>query len=150
MGVLSVADLGEETIHLISMICLTLLAYSPAPVTTPPVQISGPVTNAITLRSNTSIAATTCMNGDRLIFTQDSVGNLRIMQSLSSSPAWNTTSLHYNFTAAKLGTPIAASCTEVIDRARFVVISLGQWVRKWRFCDSKQGVAHLRIEKLWQ
>lgn len=63
--------------------------------------------------ANTSIAATSCSNSDRWVFSQDIDGNLRGAQFIVSNSTWNLPSTSYNFTPAKLGTALGASCFDV-------------------------------------
>lgn len=60
---------------------------------------------------NTSIAATSCLHDVRWLFQQDLSGAIRGAQY--SGSAWTFTSDQYNFTTAKIGSPLGASCVNI-------------------------------------
>ncbi len=63
--------------------------------------------------ANTSIAATSCPNSDRWVFSQDIAGDIRGAQHVHSNSIWSFPSTSYNFTPAKLGIALGASCFDV-------------------------------------
>lgn len=70
---------------------------------------------------NTSTAATSCIPGDRWIFVQDVTGAIGAAQFSSSASAWNSTLQQSNFTPAKVGTALSASCIILTDEQDLTV-----------------------------
>ena len=59
---------------------------------------------------NTSVAATSCISDDRYVFFQDITGAIRGVQYSASTLKWNLMPEALNFTNAKAGTALGASC----------------------------------------
>ena len=77
--------------------------------------------------ANTSIAAVSCPNNDRWVFSQDLSGSIRAAQFTNST--WSFASTSYNFTPAKLGTALGASCFEFPTITNgFSILSAGTYV----------------------
>ena len=66
---------------------------------------------------NTSIASTTCPNGDRWVFMQDQRNNVRAAQRASQSSAWQITTNVTIPSTAKPGSPLGASCVQIPDNS---------------------------------
>lgn len=77
------------------------------------------------LLQQTSIAATSCADEDRWVFMQDTVGNIRAAQYSNFNWSWRFATEQYNFTAAKIGTPLSASCVNITED---VGLDLGTYV----------------------
>ena len=82
------------------------------------------------LIQETSIAATTCANEDRWVFMQDVAGNIRAAEYSTSNSSWTFATEQYNFTSAKLGTPLSASCVNITED---VGLDLGTYVSEAGF-----------------
>ncbi|MCJ1435908.1 hypothetical protein MMC27_005284 [Xylographa pallens] len=66
-----------------------------------------------TILRNTSIASTTCPNGDRWIFFQDISGSIRQAQYPSDVATWRVASNGTIPSIPRAGTPLSATCVEV-------------------------------------
>lgn len=77
------------------------------------------------LLQSTSVAAASCADGDRWVFMQDVSGNIRAAQYSSSNSSWQFAPEQQNFTAAKLGTSMGASCVNITED---VGLALGNYV----------------------
>ena len=73
----------------------------------------------------TAVAATSCADGDQWVFMQDIAGNIRAAQYSNSNSSWRFATEQHNFTAAKIGTPIGASCVNITED---VGLDLGTYV----------------------
>ena len=65
------------------------------------------------MRLNTSIASTTCPNGDRWVFVQDQRNSIRAARRTSQSSVWQITPNMTIPSTAKPGSPLGASCVQV-------------------------------------
>lgn len=77
------------------------------------------------LLQDAPFAATTCADGDRWLFTQDVSGNIRAAQYSNSNSSWRFAPEQHNFTAAKPGTSMRASCVNITED---VGLDLGTYV----------------------
>ena len=66
-----------------------------------------------TIASNTSVAAASCDNGDRWVFLQDVVGNIRGAHFTFSTSRWTVASDALNFATPQLQTGLGASCANI-------------------------------------
>ncbi|MCJ1290002.1 hypothetical protein MMC34_001537 [Xylographa carneopallida] len=66
-----------------------------------------------TILENTSIASTTCPNGDRWIFFQDTSGSIRQAQYPADGTIWRVASNGTIPSIPRAGTPLSATCVEV-------------------------------------
>ncbi|MCJ1395582.1 hypothetical protein MMC18_008468 [Xylographa bjoerkii] len=88
------------------------------------------VSSGYSLLNDTAIAATTCTNGDRWIFMQDTAGIIRAIQNLASTSEWNKTSTSFNFTTALVGTALSASCIAIsgVQQGLDTSLTAGQYI----------------------
>ena len=86
------------------------------------------------LLQQTPIATTTCADEDRWVFMQDVAGNIRAAHYSQSSSNWNFSPDQHNFTAAKLGTPMSASCVNITEE---VGLDWGIYVSNASFIPSR-------------
>ena len=77
------------------------------------------------LLQSTAFAATSCADGDRWVFMQDVAGNIRAAHYLGSDSSWTFIREQHNFTAAKAGTSMSASCVNITED---VGLALGTYV----------------------
>ena len=94
---------------------LTSLLYSS-------ILTASPITNSTfelseRIMLNTSIASTTCPNGDRWVFMQDQQNNVRAALRTSQSSAWQITTNATIPSTAKPGSPLGASCVQIPDNS---------------------------------
>lgn len=86
-----------------------------------------------TILPNTSIAATSCIPGDRWVFLQDVTGAIRGAQYSVSNSTWNTQPQQFNFAPTKVGTALSASCVDLADVSSLeAALSPGLYVRSPR------------------
>ena len=63
------------------------------------------------------------------MFLQNNLGNIDAIQYLFSAPLWITTGNYLNFTDARPGTPLTASCVNISgDWLNYTTLNLGQYV----------------------
>ena len=87
------------------------------------------------LLANSSIAATTCPNGDRWIFVQGAEGSIHAATFLGFMNHWNASfDDYYNLTTARMGSPLSASCAEIGGDINYPPIQPGQYVRSIYSC----------------
>ncbi|MCJ1385406.1 hypothetical protein MMC17_008529 [Xylographa soralifera] len=96
--------------------------------TSPPLSTS--VGSAYSLLNDTAIAATTCANGDRWVFLQDTAGIIRAFQNMALTSDWNKTSISFNFTNALVGTALSASCIDIsgVQQGLDTSLTAGQYM----------------------
>ncbi|MCJ1320299.1 hypothetical protein MMC15_005637 [Xylographa vitiligo] len=79
----------------------------------PPASSATGSADSQTILRNTSIASTTCPNGDRWIFFQDTSGSIRQAQYLAGGATWRVASNGTIPSVPRAGTPLSATCVEV-------------------------------------
>lgn len=82
-----------------------------------------------TILPNTSIAATSCVPGDRWVFIQDATGAIRGAQFTISNSTWSTKPQEFNSTPTSNGTALSASCVNFTEDSGSVGLSAGLYVR---------------------
>ena len=90
---------------------LTSLLYSSASTASLMSNLTSELSQRIML--NTSIASTTCPNGDRWVFIQDQRNDIRAAQRTSQSSVWQVTTNTTIPSTAKPGSPLGASCVQL-------------------------------------